>query len=286
MATNPLYSGPFYGPSDPSHRGPDSSPYIIALKRSLVRWTSGTGLLKWPLGGNFNASYNLALEHDVALFKAHKNIETPNYVWGQLAHDELKTAIRGGGAPKPHEPIEKAIDAVAVILMEDAYDLKHPGVRDTAKVHAVMTEYLEAMEQNAAIWHYREQRPMHSLGVAPSSGGSDDCSSLCVAACYWTRRQTDIFIPDPAGYGYSGYGNSVSLYVQNQSRKLSLSGSFEVGDIGLYGPYATRHAVICRKPGTTSTAIFTSHGSEAGPDPVRLLYRGDFFAAVRPKLVI
>lgn len=286
MAVKAKYSGPFYGLSDPDHRGPDHSAYIVALKRALVRWTGGTGLLKWQPGGRFNGEYNVALEHDVKLFKHARKLDSAKWVWGSSAHTALTTAIRGGGTRKPPTPIQPALDTVAVGLMEDAWYAKHPGLRNAEKVHASIASYLLNMENNRSRWHYRQQRPMHSLGVVPANGGSDDCSSLCVAALYWARKHTGVPVPDPAGYGYSGYGNTVSLYTVNRSRKLSLSGEFEVGDIGLYGPYATRHAVICRQRGSVQSAIWTSHGSEAGPYPVKLLYRGDFFAAVRPKLAV
>lgn len=280
-----LYSGPYYGPSDPKDRGPDKSLYVIALKRALVRWAGNTGALKWPEGGNFNATYNLALEHDVALFKKKKGIKTPGSVWGGAAHEALLAAIRGGGARKPYSPEQPALDRVAIELMEEAWDLKHPGVRDLKKVRAALAGYLEAMEANDPIWHYLQRRPTPNMGVAPSAGGRDDCSALAITAYYWCRRNTGIIVPDSTGYHYTGYGNTVSCYYTNKDRKLGLSTTFEVGDEGVYGPYASRHMVICRKRGTADTAVWTSHGSEAGPYPVRVLYRDDLWAIVRPPLL-
>jgi len=39
--------------------------------------------------------------------------------------------------------------------------------------------------------------------------------------------------------------------------------------------------VICRRGGNTMTSLWTSHGSERGPYPVRLLYRSDLLCVVR-----
>lgn len=280
-----LYSGPFYGPTDPQHRGPDQSPYIIGLKRALCHWTMGTGALKWQPGGNFNATFNMALETDVAAFKAHKGIKTPGSVWGSQAHAALMEAIRGGGAPSPFEPEQSAVDLVSVHLFENAYDLKHPQERNLAKVWAEMAGFLEEMEYFDSIWHYLQQRPIGSMGVAPEHGGKDDCSALAIASAYWTRTHTGIYLPDPLGYNWSGYGNTVSAWVTNMRRKLGLSAVFEVGDEALYGAWASKHMSICRKRGTIDKAIFTSHGSEAGPNPTYANYRNDLFAIVRPTFV-
>jgi hypothetical protein len=287
MKADLFYSGPFYGPSDPEGRGADQSAYIIGLKRSLVRWTAGTGALKWQPGGAFNATYNRALEEDVARFKAHKGIDSPKWVWGQAAHNALETVIRGGGGPRPAEPKQLAVDRVAAGLFEDAYDAKHPGKRDLAKVRATMAGYLEDMERYSDRWWYQQRRPIGSLGVPPDRGGRDDCSALCVTAYYWARIKTGVPVPDPGGYGYSGYGNTVSIYYTNRARKLGYSITFEVGDVALYGPWASRHATICRKRGSFTTAVFTSHGSDVGPNGTTLGYRGlsDLFAVVRPTLV-
>ena len=41
------------------------------------------------------------------------------------------------------------------------------------------------------------------------------------------------------------------------------------------------HMTICRKAGTSATAIFSSNGSEAGPDPRSLHYRSDLTGVFR-----
>jgi hypothetical protein len=269
----------FFGPSDPHKRGPDKNPYIMGLKRSLSRWDDS--VLPWA---QFDEHYNAKLEGAIKVFKSAHGISSPKYEWGSVVHKALENALRDRGRTTPHDP---AIDRVALNLMEDGYDMVHPPYVPTAleKVQNAITNYLIACEQNAYRIHYLQQRPMRSLGVDPSRGFYGDCSELCVAALYWARTHTGIHVPDPAGYGFEGYGNSVTLYSVNRSRRLSLSANFMIGDIALYGPYASRHATICRQPGTMSHAIFTSHGSEAGPYATRANYRGDLYAIVRPILV-
>lgn len=268
------YAGPCYGPSDP--RGPDKSPYIRGVKRGISRWDDD--VLPWA---QFDDFYNRKLEAAAATFQQAHGIE-PTGQWGLKSHEALERAYRDRGATTPREP---ALDTVALMLMEDGYDEKHPPISDVQRVRASMSVYLAECEAFRSRIHYRQQRPMRSLGDDPSGGFYGDCSELVVAAYYWARIHTGIHVPDPSGYGYEGYGNTVSIYYNNRYRKIPSFGTFVVGDAALYGPSASRHTTICRQAGTSSTAVFTSHGSEIGPYPTRLYYRPDLFAVVRPKLV-
>lgn len=276
------FAGPFYSPADP--RGPDISPYLRGVKRSLSRWDDT--LLPWA---QFDDRYNRRLEFAVKAFQ-HDHGLTATGQWGKPSHDVLEKALRNRGRGT-HEP---AIDSVALMLMEDGYDLKHPPVvvQPIETVRASIAAYLEQCERYRQIIHYLQQRPMRSLGDDPAHGYNGDCSELAVASCYWARTHTGIHVPDPTNYGYGGYGNSDTLYAVNRYRKIT--GFYEVGDIAIYGPpWKTRHVTICRQRGDFNTAIFTSHGSEAGPLPTRLGYRasiyggpvGDLLAVVRPRLV-
>jgi len=282
-----MYAGPFYGPSD--KRGPDKSPYLVGVKRGLSRWDDN--VLTWPEGGAFDEHYNRKLENAAKVFQHAHQIE-PTGQWGINSHNALEKAFRNRGRTRPKEP---ALDRVALIYMEDGYDEKHPPQVESPaeKVRDSIVAYLTDCVRYRGIIHYFQQRPMRSLGDDPTRGFTGDCSELVVAAYYWARLHTGIHVPDPAGYGYSGYGNTVSIYNLNMSRKLGLQQTFEVGDCALFGPYASRHTIICRVRGTASTAVWTSHGSEIGPLDVRLNYRrtiyggtyGDLFAIVRPRLI-
>lgn len=272
--TAPLYAGPFFGPNDTKDRGPDKSPYLRGIKRGLSR----AGFLTWS---TFDDHYNHNLELGIARFKNAKRLANHDgSVWGRQAHDALTLAKHPDGTP--------AIDSIARMLMEDGYDLKYPPIieKPIDRARDELALYLRDCEQNASRIHYRQQRPMTSLGDDPGSGFYGDCSELVVAACFWARLKSDVHIPDPSGYGYAGYGNSDSLYQQNRWRSLPWGGSFETGDIAIYGPaFRTRHVTICRAAGSAATAIFTSHGSEAGPFATRVRYRSDLLAIVRPRLV-
>lgn len=284
--TDALYSGPFYGVSDPNGRGGpigDANPAIIAYKRAAVRWTGGTGALKWQKGGNFNARFNKALEHDVhEMKKAWGFKDTSGWVIGNEFHQRLLKAQRRKGAFKPVEP---ALDAVAVTILQDAYDTMHPGVRDLTAVRKHLAGWFEEMEAHEPIWHYLQRRPTPNIGVNPARGGYDDCSAYGICGYGYARDKSGVMVPDPGGYFYSGYGNTVSIYSTNRSRRVGTSATFEVGDAALYGPGASRHVTWCRKRGSASTAVWSSFGSESGPYACRLFYRGDLYAVVRPTLV-
>lgn len=269
------YAGPFYPGSDP--RGPDRSPYLRGVKRGLSRWDDK--VLPWAV---FDDHFNRRLEHAARVFQAAHGIDATGN-WGRGSHDALEFALRNRGHTTPHEP---ALDKTALMLMEDGYDLKHPPVvvSPLEKVRDEIAAYLRLCETYRSLIHYRQQRPMRSLGDNPAGGFQGDCSELAVAAYYWARLRTGIHVPDPSGYGYAGYGNSVTLYTTNRYRKVSTVGVFEVGDVATYGLYASRHVTICRARGTATTAVWTSHGSEYGPNPTRLFYRTDLWTVVRPRL--
>jgi hypothetical protein len=268
------YAGPFYGPSDPEGRGPDRSPYLKGYKRGLSR----AGYLKWA---NFDEHFSRTLEKaNAAMQRDHpKRFPKATGQIGQGSHDQMEKLRNPKGKP--------ALDAVALMLMEDGYDIKHPPVVETPEDVArdAITDYLQRCENNRSLIHYLQQRPCRSFGRRPENGFFGDCSELAIAALYWARTTTGVHVPDPAGYSFTGYGNSDSLYHFNRSRKVPLSSRFEVGDIAVYGPvYATRHVTICKRPGDLQTAVFTSHGSEIGPYPTVVLYRDDLLAVVRPRL--
>ena len=268
------YAGPFYGPSDPQGRGPSRSPYLRGYKRGLSR----AGYLRWA---NFDEHFSRTLERaNAAMQRDHpKTFPTATGQIGRGSHDMMERLRNPAGRP--------ALDATAVMLMEDGYDLKHPPVVETPeeKARDSIAEYLRRCEDSRQSIHYLQQRPCRSFGRTPENGFYGDCSELAIAACYWSRLHSGVHVPDPSGYGFAGYGNSDSLYAYNRSRRIPLGGPYEVGDIAVYGPwYRTKHVTICRRAGNTQSAIFTSHGSEIGPYATSVLYRGDLLGVVRPRL--
>jgi hypothetical protein len=151
------------------------------------------------------------------------------------------------------------------------------------KARTIMRLYLERCELNQPKIHYSQMRPITSLGDSPTVGFTTDCSGLVMSAFYHTDRGMQIKIKDPGGYNYSGYGFTGSILETNKKRRVPLDKKFFIGDMALYGRHlgATSHVVICRRGGNTMTSLWTSHGSERGPYPVRLLYRSDLLCVVR-----
>ena len=143
--------------------------------------------------------------------------------------------------------------------------------------------YCERAEGNKDLIHYSQARPMTHLGRSPSREMTCDCSGFATGAFRWADRFTKFPVQDPNGLRYSGAGWTGTLLANNRSRRIPLDRDFRVGDMGLYGSSLsnTTHVVICRRPGSRATAIWTSHGSEGGPYSVFLTYRLDFLCVVR-----
>ena len=148
----------------------------------------------------------------------------------------------------------------------------------------VIRRYLERSEANKDDIHYDQFRPITSLGDSPSGGFTTDCSGLVIGAYYWADMWCPFLVKDPGGYGYTGWGNTTTILSTNKRRRVPLDRKFFVGDMALYGPNLvdTKHVAICRRNGDTMSSVWTSHGSELGPYPVRLMYRPkDFLCIVR-----
>lgn len=147
----------------------------------------------------------------------------------------------------------------------------------------VIRRYLERAEANKARIHYSQFRPLTSLGDAPSSEFTTDCSGLVISAFYWADLWCPFKVKDPGGYAYSGWGYTGSILSTNRARRVPLDHKFFIGDMALYGDSLTRtgHVTICRQGGDPMSSIWTSHGSEGGPYATRLHYRSDFLLVVR-----
>ncbi len=269
-APNVPYAGPWYGPNGKgkAYRGPAA----IALKRSISRWNPK--VLPWK---TFNDQYNVRLENATKKFQRAHGIKATGQT-GLATFKALRRETNKKGQP--------VMDHVAVNLFEDAWAIANPPKPPAiVVVREALVEFLVAMEKYNAIWWYSQLRPNNALGDDPDEGGRGDCSTLEPSTTYWVRSETGIFVPDPTGYGYSGWGNSQSIWMHLQNRKVT-NGQYEIGDIAVYGPsWNTRHVSMCRSRGSSSNAIFTSHGSQAGPYATRLYYRSDLLAVVRPVLV-
>lgn len=153
------------------------------------------------------------------------------------------------------------------------------------KARGFIRRYLERAEATALSKHYSQHRPMTHLGMAPNIEWTADCSGLCTGAFRWADMQSGFDVDDPNGhnFGYSGWGYTGTLYWANRKRRVPSGRVYFIGDMALYGPSlsSTSHVVICRKGGKEASAVWSSHGSERGPYPVRLRYRSDLLCVVR-----
>lgn len=268
-----LFSGPWYGPSNRRGRKAYVGPAGRALKRIVSR--AAPNLLPWA---KFDEHYNRRLERGVAALQRQHDIAGT----GQTGEPTFRMLMR---LRRHGHPDELAADSVTLNLLEDAWAILHPPVTPIQKVHDAIGDYCAEMEAYDAIWHYLQRRPFTTLGVKPYRGGRNDCSEYATDALFFVRQAIGIFAPDPNGRGYDGWGNTGTLYATNRARIIR-DGAFVNGDMAIYGPASkTRHVTICRSPGSSRTAIFSSNGSEAGPLPTRVNYRGDLLAVVRPRLV-
>ncbi len=147
----------------------------------------------------------------------------------------------------------------------------------------IIRRYLERAEANRADIGYSQHRLLTCLGLSPDAEFDTDCSGLVIAAFRWADIWMPVTIKDPGGYYYSGAGNTQSILGTNRRRRVPLDRKFFVGDMALFGSslLLTKHMTICRRNGDTNTAIWTSHGRAAGPEPRRLLYRSDFLGVFR-----
>jgi hypothetical protein len=121
------------------------------------------------------------------------------------------------------------------------------------------------------------------MGDLPQRGFTTDCSGLVISAFFACNRGMAVKIKDPGGYNYSGWGYTGSILETNKKRRVPLDHKFFIGDMALFGRHlgATSHVTICRRGGGTQDSIWTSHGSESGPIPTRLLYRRDLLGVFR-----
>jgi hypothetical protein len=147
----------------------------------------------------------------------------------------------------------------------------------------LIRRYCERAEDNRSDIHYAQFRPMTHLGDSPSSEFTCDCSGFATSAFRWADLHTSFTVADPNGLKFNGYGYTGTLLAHNRRGRIPFDRYFYVGDMAIYGPSLsyTTHVVICRKNGKASKAIWTSHGSEAGPYSVYLHYRSDLLIVVR-----
>lgn len=172
---------------------------------------------------------------------------------------------------------EHILDPQSIALIKAAA-LELSPVGQLVKIRAAITDFCIRSENAEELWHYTQRRPYTGLGVDPERNHENDCSSYVMLVYWWARSKTGLFVPDPSGYRYSGYGNT---WDNLDGHSRITSGNYLVGDLAHYDG----HVTLCRKPGNASQSVWSSFGQESGPEPLPLYYRGDFLKVVRPALL-
>ena len=257
------YTGPYFGPSD--SRGPMKGPTARALKRAQIRLGRFEGDLS-----ELDPHYNLPLERAMKAWQRTLPDVQDSGQYGRGSWEAMRKAKVPPGRPNAGQ---YALDAVAQEMLQQEW--KQQQEPDLGDVRAAMVDFMLRAEAAEAKWHYSQRRPFSGIGVVPEQDHTNDCSGYAVLVYAWARKVTELPIIDPSGHGYSGYGNTWDD-LDGHPRV----GSYLVGDLAHYDG----HVTICRKAGGASSSIWSSFGSESGPDDKSLYYRDDFLFVCRPPL--
>jgi len=259
---------PFTGPYSNAQTKMDSQgPTVEALKRAVSRlgyttWKGTEFTDRWPKDGAFDKGFR----------KWQRDEELPaDGVYGQQTWKEIRAARVPAGRPNAGD---YALDRYARDLIRDEW--KADNVPDEEDVRAAIREFCLRAEGNEDSWHYRQIRPIDPSVEPTQSYVVSDCSGYVIQAYHWARTKTGLAVPDPAKKNYTGYGNTSD----DEDGHPRVTGYYNIGTLAHY----EGHVTICRRPGDASTAVFSSHGQEAGPIPVSLFYRSDLRFVVAPPL--
>ncbi len=143
----------------------------------------------------------------------------------------------------------------------------------------VATSWLAGSVRNAINWHYSQFRPFSLIDRSGTGRHVGDCSSHVINVFWNISHDLRVFIDDPSGMKFSGYGNTWSLesWLRKHGKRVTETNGYLVADIALYDG----HTVICSTAGTGLTSQWTSHGSERDPRVVKLHYRDDLVGVWR-----
>jgi hypothetical protein len=258
------YTGPY---ASTNTKYPSKGPTVIALKRALAR----LGLMEWK-GTQFTDEWpaGQALDQAFRTWQLSKYLPSDG-IYGQQAWKVMRYQKVMDGTHKG----DWAFDAYALNLINDEW--AEGQVPDEEDVRLKIVDFCRVAESNEDAWHYRQARPV-DVSVDPAASYVwSDCSGYVIQAYHYAKRKTGVLVPDPAIQGWTGYGNTD--WYEDDHPKVS-DGRFKVGDLAHYNG----HVTLCRKAGGEVTAIWSSHGQEAGPQPVSLHYRPDLRFVVRPPL--
>jgi hypothetical protein len=264
------------GAGGSASHGPD----VLAVKRAV--WRGG----RWEgPASRFDESYSKGfalgvggnvIETGLAGFQRQMRFNATG-VMDDETYQGLRYAHVPAGLPNAGAPL---FDATAVELLEQARDAAGGSLAEE-EVRDAIADYCRRSISSEPKIHYAQERPIEAFGVPPENGYTTDCSGHSTCAYYWAKKTTGVAVPDPNHRSYDGYGYTGTL-INNPE----VFAPYKVGDLALYGPSysSTSHVCTCYAAGNESTSSWCSHGSEGAPCHVKLLYRSDLVAVVRPKL--
>jgi hypothetical protein len=194
-----------------------------------------------------------------------------------VVDDKTYQLMRRALIPTGPNQGDHILDVTAIKLINAAaFEFSDEG--KLTKIRAAMTAFMLSAEMHEEVWHYTQARPFTGVGASPESSHFNDCSSYVILVYHAAWQATGIFIPDPSGYRYTGYGNT---WDNLDGHERITSGNYLVGDLAHYDG----HVTICKKGGSATTSEWSSFGTESGPREEPLYYRPDFIKVVRPRLL-
>jgi hypothetical protein len=258
------YTGPY---ASTATKFDSEGPTVIALKRAISRlgyltWKGDEFTDQWPAGQSFDKAYRRwQLDEDMPA----------DGVYGRQSWKMLRYAKVPPG--KPHAG-EYALDKYSQDLLRKEWDAEHTPDEDDIRTE--IAHFCRLAEGNEDDWHYRQARPVDITVNPLASYVWSDCSGYVIQAYRWARDKTGLLIPDPAIQKWTGYGNT-DWYEDDHPR---VGEPYRTGDLAHY----RGHVTLCRRGGTSTASIWSSHGQEAGPMPLSLHYRSDLRFVCRPPL--
>ncbi len=139
------------------------------------------------------------------------------------------------------------------------------------KVRESIAGYCKAAVTNEPRIHYSQARPFRFYDTIGTGYVVLDCSGFVINNFWNASHDLGVYIADPSGQKYSGYGNTWTMetWLRAHGKKVAEVNGYLVGDIAMFDG----HTMICSLRGSAKTSVWTSHGQESGPEPRLLNYR-------------
>ena len=141
------------------------------------------------------------------------------------------------------------------------------------KARESIAAYCANARANEPRIHYSQRRPFPFIDHIETGWHTLDCSGF-VINCFWNAmHDLKLYISDPSGQWYSGYGNTWTMetWLKEHGKHVTEVNGYLVGDVAMFDG----HTMICSKAGSAKASDWTSHGTEGGPDVRKLNYRSD-----------